>query len=210
MKCKFIFFSSLLLLCSNQSFGQPATGETKDALVISGDEQIQKGQYYRALEQYEKAYKQAKDKDIAIKIAYAHLLLRDYAKSANTYYKVLSRDKANKYAEHRYDFGRALKMNGSYTEAAEEFKKYIETATDENRKALAENELKGIELRATMKENVALVVKNAGNSINTPESQNSPAIDNTGTLYFSSLQGKTEKQEKAEKKELEKLKTGKK
>lgn len=204
MKCKFIFFISLLLLCSYQSFGQPATGETKDALVISGDEQIQKGQYYRALEQYEKAYKQAKDKDIAIKIAYTHLLLRDYAKSANTYYKVLSRDKANKYAEHRYHFGRALKMNGSYTEAAEEFKKYIESGTDENLKLLAENEIKGIELRATMKENVGLVVKNAGNSINTPESQNSPAIDNTGTLYFSSLQGKTEKQEKAEKKAAEK------
>ncbi|MBK9727496.1 MAG: OmpA family protein [Saprospiraceae bacterium] len=199
MKYKFIYLFAVSILFSATTFAQPANGNTKDALLKSGDEQVEKGQYYRALEQYEKAYKDAKEKDIAVKIAYAHLLLRDYAKSANWYNRVLARDKANKYNESRYWFGKALKMNGSYTEASEEFKKYIETGIDDDLKKLATNELKGIELRATMKENVALVVKNAGNSINTPESQNSPASDPAGVLYFSSLQGKTAKEEKENK-----------
>ncbi|HEX5626134.1 MAG TPA: OmpA family protein, partial [Saprospiraceae bacterium] len=63
----------------------------------------------------------------------------------------------------------------------------------------AENELKGIELRANMKDNVGLEVKNAGHSINTPESQNSPASDPSGTLYFSSLEGKIVKTKDKEK-----------
>lgn len=209
MKGKFILFSSFLVLFSLHTFAQPASGDTKQALIISGDEQIEKGQYYRALEQYEKAYKDAKEKDIAIKISYAHLLLRDYAKSCNWYNKVLARDKTNKYIEHRFNYGKALKMNGSYTEAAEEFKKYIELGADENLKKWAENELKGIELRAGMNENVALVVKNAGNAINTPENQNSPAIDNTGTIYLSSLQGKSAKDEKNDKKGTKKEETKK-
>ncbi|MBK9222996.1 MAG: hypothetical protein IPO16_12890 [Saprospiraceae bacterium] len=61
------------------------------------------------------------------------MLLRDYAKSANWYNRVLARDKANKYNESRYWFLKALKMNGSYTEV-EEFKKYIETGIDDDLK----------------------------------------------------------------------------
>ncbi len=201
MKCKFIFSSFFFVFLTISAIAQPADGNTKDALIISGDEQIAKGQYYRALEQYERAYKDAKEKDIAIKVAYAHLLLRDYAKSANWYNRVLARDRSNTYGEHRLNFGRALKMNGSYTEAGEEFTKFIESTQDDTLRAWAENELKGIELRATMKDNVALEVKNAGSAVNTPESQNSPAIDKTGTLYFSSLEGKTSKKDKESDKE---------
>lgn len=58
---------------------------------------------------------------------------------------------------------------------------------------LSQNELKGIELLATLKEDLSLEVKNAGNVINTPENQNGPVTDNTGVLYFSSLEGKTAK-----------------
>ncbi|HEX5624461.1 MAG TPA: hypothetical protein VFX48_00475, partial [Saprospiraceae bacterium] len=131
MKPFCLSFLSLFLFLNLTLHAQPATGNTTDALVKSGDEQIEKGQYYRALEQYEKAYKEVKDKDIAIKIAYTHLLLRDYPKASNWYNRVLARDKANKYASSRYYFGKALKMNGQYTEAAEEFKKYLEGTPDE-------------------------------------------------------------------------------
>lgn len=199
MNNKFIFLLTFALFLTYHGICQPATGNTKDALVKSGDEQIEKGQYYRALEQYEKAYKDAKEKDIAVKIAFAHFLLRDYAKSCNWYHRVLARDKGDKFIDSRYWYGKALKMNGSYTEATEEFNKFNIGGTDESLKVLAEQELKGIELRATMKENVALVVKNAGNSINTPESQNSPASDPQGVLYFSSIQGKVSKDEKEDK-----------
>ncbi|MBK8954690.1 MAG: OmpA family protein [Saprospiraceae bacterium] len=196
MKCK-LFFSALLILSTVFILqAQPATGNTPDALVRSGDEQIEKGQYYRALEQYEKAYKEIKERDIAVKIAKAHLLLRDYNKASVWFGRVLSRDRANKYNEYRFDYGISLKMNEAYTEAAEEFKKYIENGSDELLKKQAQTELEGIELRANLKENVGIEVKNAGKNINTPESQSGPAIDKEGLLYFGSLDAKDEKKSK--------------
>ncbi len=201
--------SAFALLCQS-ALAQPATGNTPDALVRSGDEQIEKGQYYRALEQYEKAYKEVKERDIAIKIAKTHFLLRDYNKSSVWFGRVLSRDKANKYGEYRYFYGRALKMNENYTEAGEEFKKYLENGTDEVLKAKAQLELQGIELRAGLNENVGLEVKNPGKNINTPESQSGPAIDPEGNLYFGSLDAKEEKKSKKDdKKETKKKEEGK-
>jgi len=207
---KWIHFKKLLsffalLFCLEIVQAQPATGNTPDALVRSGDEQIEKGQYYRALEQYEKAYKEIKDKDIAIKIAKTHLLLRDYNKASVWFGRVLSRDRANKYNEYRFDYGRALKMNESYTEAAEEFKKYLESGVDESLKEKAKIELQGIELRGGITENVGLEVKNAGKNINTPESQSGPSLDMDGNLYFGSLDAKEEKKsKKVDKKESKK------
>lgn len=175
-------------------WAQPANGNTPAALIKSGDEQIEKGQYYNALEQYEKSYKEVKDKDVAVKIARTHFLLRDYGKSATKFAQVLARDKANKYIEERFLYGKALKMNAQYTEAAVEFNNYIANGTNMELKAQAEIELKGIELLGTMKENVAIVVKNAGNQVNNPESQSSPSLDSEGKLYFGSLDAKETKE----------------
>lgn len=55
-----IYFSLIvcgLLWAVNPSYAQPATGNTKDALIKSGDEQIEKGQYYRALNNMRKHIK---------------------------------------------------------------------------------------------------------------------------------------------------------
>lgn len=175
-------------------WAQPANGNTPAALIKSGDEQIEKGQYYNALEQYEKSYKEVKDKDVAVKIARTHFLLRDYGKSATKFAQVLARDKANKYIEERFLYGKALKMNAQYTEAAAEFNNYIANGTNMELKAQAEIELKGIELLGTMKENVAIIVKNAGNQVNNPESQSSPSLDSEGKLYFGSLDAKETKE----------------
>lgn len=188
-----IFIAIFILAYSNCLMAQPATGKTPEALVISGDEQIELGQYYRALEQYESAYKEMKEKDIAVKIAKAHLLLRDYNKASIWYNRILSRDRAKAYTEHYFDFGKALKMNGEYTEAADAFKMYIEQGTDDVKKAMAENEIKGIELLGELKENLNVEVNNAGKNINNPESQNGPAIDGAGEIYFGSLDVKSEK-----------------
>ncbi|MBK9106998.1 MAG: OmpA family protein [Saprospiraceae bacterium] len=210
MNSKWIFSFIALTISLMALHAQPATGNTPDALVRSGDEQIEKGQYYRALEQYEKAYKEFKERDIAVKIAKAHLLLRDYNKASIWFGRVLSRDRANKYNAYRFDYGVALKMNEAYTEAAEEFKKYLETGSDDALKKQAQIELEGIELRAQLKENVGIEVKNAGKNINTPESQNGPAIDREGILYFGSLDAKDEKKSKKDdKKKDDKKKSGK-
>jgi peptidoglycan-associated lipoprotein len=182
------------------AFAQPADGNTPAALLKSGDEQIEKGQYYNALDQYEKAYKALKEKDIAIKIARTHFLLRDYARASNFYNRVLARDKNNTYFEERFNFAKALKMNGNTTEAAAEFNKYIESGADPNLKEMAKKELAGIELMGSMKENLVLKIKNAGKQINTPESQASPALNKEGALYYGTIDYKTDegKEEKAD------------
>ena len=57
MKSKIFFFSTIILLSGLSVLAQPHNSNTPAALVKSGDEQVEKGQYYVALEQYEKAYK---------------------------------------------------------------------------------------------------------------------------------------------------------
>lgn len=195
-----IFIATMILASGHCLMAQPATGKTPEALVISGDEQIELGQYYRALEQYESAYKETKEKDIAVKIAKAHLLLRDYNRASIWYNRILSRDRAKAYTEHYFEFGKALKMNGEYTEAADAFKMYLEQGTDDVKKAIAENEIKGIELLGELKENLNVEVNNAGKNINNPESQNGPAIDGSGEIYFGSLDVKSEKKKSNSKK----------
>lgn len=174
-------------------YAQPHNNNSPDALVKSGDEQIEKGQYYNAMDQYTKAYGEVKDKDIAIKIARTHFLLRDYIKSNNWFARVLSKDKANKYLEEHFLYGRSLKMSGAYTEAAAEFKNYIENGADPNLKAWADIELKGIEMMADAKEDLSLNIKNLAGPVNNPENQSSPALDADGTLYFASLNSKETK-----------------
>ncbi len=182
-----IAFAFLFSIGVYPMHGQPASNFSPATLVAAGDEEILKGQYYNALGLYEKAYKEVKDRDILVRIARTNLLLRDYAKAAVQLQRVLARDKSNKYIEDRFLYARALKMNGNFEDAAKEFQAYIASGTNPELKSQAELELQGIALRAGMKENVAIQVKNAGATINTAETQSSPAFDREGTLYFGSL-----------------------
>lgn len=177
----------------NASIAQPPSSYTPAKLNKAGDEQIEKGQYYNALELYEKSYKQIKDKNIALRIARTNLLLRDYNKSATGYARILNRDKKNEYIDDRVGYGIALKMNGQATEAAAEFNNYITNGTNDSLKAQAKLQLEGITMQEKMKENPSIIIKNAGNNINNPESQSSPALDQDGTLYFGSLSDKAGK-----------------
>ncbi|MEP7196449.1 MAG: OmpA family protein [Saprospiraceae bacterium] len=182
--------SLLLLLVSLSLSGllaQPIRTNTPAKMNQAGDEQIAKGQYYNALELYEKSYKEIKDKAVTLRIAKTHFLLRDYAKSATWYARILNRDKKNEFFENRVDYGIALKMNGQSTEAMAEFNNYIANGTNEELKASAQNELLGITMMEKMKENPAIIVKNAGNMINNPEAQSSPVMDGESTLYYGSL-----------------------
>ncbi|MBK7811275.1 MAG: OmpA family protein [Saprospiraceae bacterium] len=194
MKSKIFFFSTVIMFSGLSVIAQPHNSNTPAALVKSGDEQVEKGQYYVALEQYEKAYKENKEKDIAIKVAQAHHLLRDYNKSAVWYGRVLGRDKNNVYFENRVAYGRALKMNAQYTEAAAEFNRYLAEGQNEDLKAEAQKELDGIALLENMKDDLSLIVKNIGVPVNNPESQSSPALlFPEKSIYFGSLSDKSSK-----------------
>ncbi len=195
MRSKYILLLILIGL-SIGAWAQPPNPNTPAKLIKAGDEQIIKGQYYNALDMYEKSYKEIKDKPVALKIARTHFLLRDYNKSTTWYARILNRDKKNEFFEERVAYGKALKMNGQITEAAAEFNSYLSTGTNDSLKELATLELKGITMMEKMKDNPAIIVKNAGNNINNPESQSSPSLDLDGTLYFGSLSDKAGKDKK--------------
>lgn len=189
----FIFLLLISCIANQNLFAQPANPNTPEKLNKAGDEQLDKGQYYNALDMYEKSYKELKDKNVALKIARTNFLLRDYNKSSIGYARVLNRDKKNEFFDHRVAYGKALKMNGQATEAAAEFNSYLATGSDSNLLKIAKLELDGITMMESMKDNNSIVVKNAGNIINNPESQSSPAMDSDGTLYFGSLSDKAAK-----------------
>ncbi|MCC6817082.1 MAG: OmpA family protein [Saprospiraceae bacterium] len=190
-----IFFL-LLFSAVSLSIGwtQPANSNTPVKLNKAGEEQIAIGQYYNALDLFEKSYKELKDKNVAIQIAKTHFLLRDYNKSATWYSRILNRDKKNEFFENRVAYGRALKMNGQSTEAASEFNSYIATGVDESLKDQARMELAGIAMMETMKDNPSIIIKNIGNNVNNSESQSSPVLEGN-ELYYGSLTDKSLKKD---------------
>ena len=71
-----------LLLCGVfAAIGQPLNRPTYAMMVQTAEEQMEKKDYYRALEWYEKAYDESKDIELAIIIADLSYILRDYKNS---------------------------------------------------------------------------------------------------------------------------------
>lgn len=191
---KFSFLLILSIFTNVLVNAQPANSNTPAKLNKAGEEQLAKGQYYNALDMYEKSYKELKDKNVAIQIAKTHFLLRDYNKSASWFARILNRDKKNEFLENRVAYGRALKMNGQTSEAAAEFNTYIAGGVDETLKEQARLELQGIAMMEGMKENPSVIIKNIGNTVNNSESQSSPVLDGD-VLYFGSLSDKALKKD---------------
>ena len=177
-----LFFSGALM-------AQPLNKETLASMLQTAEEQMALKDYYNALEWYEKAEEESGDVALNVPIAELSYMLRDYRKATKAYSRLLKRDKKNEYAELRFEYARALKMNGEPKEAIEEFDKYLKYVTDPVRKTLAEAEKKGAEYALTATEDTKdLSVSNAGKDVNTKTSEYQPFIGVDGkTLYYSTL-----------------------
>ncbi|MBR9921863.1 MAG: OmpA family protein [Bacteroidetes bacterium] len=164
---------------------QPLRESTYATKIRNAQESLEKLDYYNALDYYEQSYDERKDYDIAITIAKLHYQLRDYKKAASWYARVFRRDKKDEYASNRFEYARALKMNGEYDDAIEEFEKYIEWTTDDAMKELAQAEISGAEFAKVAEEVEGLTVTNVGNKVNTRSSEYSPYLDPDGnTMYY--------------------------
>ncbi len=181
----FIFF-----LCGVTLFAQPLNRPTYAMMVAEAENQMEKKDYYRALEWYEKAYEESKDRDLVIIMADLSYMLRDYRDSERWYKRALKKSRKVKEVpeEKRFEYARSLKMSGKYEEAIAEFDRFLNYTKDPIRKELAELEKVGCEYAMVSKEDDQVTVTHGGKDLNTKISEYSPYLTNDNqTMFYSSL-----------------------
>ena len=168
---------------------QPLRESTYATKIKLAEQAVADNDYYNAIEQYQESYEEVRDYDVALKIADLNYMLRDYRGAARWYSRVLRRDKEGKYANSRYRYARALKMQGEYQDAIAEFETYLESPEDDRLKRLAEIELTGARMAlegVDTEEN--LTINNAGKGVNTKNSEYGAAYAPGGSvMYYSSF-----------------------
>jgi len=152
---------------------QPPAEHPYEVKIATAEAEMRKGEYYNALDWYNRAYSEQRNPELALKIAELHLALRDYKKAAIWYKRVLRRDKKNRYAKYRFYYALALKAQGKYDEALQQFQQFLQNNSDRTLQQRAQLEVEGINLALAMDEALDVEVVNAGRNINSP-SQETP------------------------------------
>lgn len=166
---------------------QPLNRPTYPMMVAMAEEQIEKQDFFRALEWYEKAYDESKDKDLVIIMADLNYQLRDYRDAEKWYSRAFRKTKknANLPEEKRFEYARTLKMQGKYDEAIDQFDRFLKTSKDPVRNELVELEKVGCEFGKVARPQEGVNVLHAGKAINTKNSEYSPWItDDNKEMYF--------------------------
>lgn len=115
-----LYLILFLAFLSNPGFGQNNLSKYLDF----AQEQFDKGDYYYALEYYEKAMQiDSTTIDILWRVAETHRAYKDYRKAEYYYAKVYDGEEAQIYPYSLLQLGLMQKQNGKYTEAIETFKK---------------------------------------------------------------------------------------
>lgn len=187
---KKIFTLCLLVGASLTLTAQPISKSSYETMIQTAEETLAKGDFYNALEWYQKAYDEQTDRSLLPILAKLHYDIRDYVRAERTYERVLRRDTDNKYAAERFNYGRVLKMNKKYDEAIVQLQEFIDNTDDPIRKQLAQQEIIGAEMAMTMSESSQGVeIENIGRNVNTKTSEYAPTLSPDGnTLYYSMLQ----------------------
>jgi peptidoglycan-associated lipoprotein len=161
-------------------------------MIEVAEESAEKKDYANAIEWFEKAYKESKDKDLKVVIGDLHMLLRDYKKAERAYDRALKRDKDGVYEYLRVDYAKALKYQGMYREALAELRTVASTTDDDSTRQVALFEIDGIEKMDTYAQNLEAVIEFAGKTVNSGSGENSPMRYSDGSLYYSSFNRKSE------------------
>jgi peptidoglycan-associated lipoprotein len=189
---KHTLLSIALLFFAALSFAQPLNKATYSTMISTAEEALANMDYYNALDQYNQAYEERKDKDLIPIIADLHFKLRDY-KRAENYYKRVFRKYRGKDPEVdpqiRFNYAIVLKTMGQYDEAIEHLQKVLAETTDEKLKDLTELQITGAEMGKVLRPVPRLRVENAGNNVNTSFSEYSAYLTEDGKeMYYASFQ----------------------
>ena len=190
MLSRFIYPIVLSVVFCISSFAQPVSSSTYETMIETAELCADNNDYVNAIEWFDKAYKESRDQNIQVAIADLYMLLRDYVKAERTYDRVLKRDKAEEFTDVRIDYARSLKYQGKYKLALDALNEFISITVSDSMKNEAKLELNGILKMDKYAENIEAVVSYAGDFINSPSGESSPAQYNDGTLYYSSLNAK--------------------
>lgn len=184
-----VLILSIFTWLGTSLLAQPIGKSSYETMLATAAEQLQKRDYYQALDWYEKAYEESSDKTLRPIIADLHFKLRDYTRAERAYKTLLRRDKNNEFLEQRFYFGRSLKMNGNYDDAIVEFQTFIAGTKNDSLKALAQIEINGAELALALPETTkGVTVENLGKDVNNSYSEYSPYLSEDGkTLYFAAF-----------------------
>lgn len=187
--------ASIVLIFLGLSFScwaQPISKPKYEELVAFAQELFEKKDYFNALEKFQEAYDDKNEQELILPIAKLHFLLRDYDKAERWYSRLLDKDKEGKYAENRFEYGRALKMNGVYDEAIPQLERFVNETTNDSLRQLAQIEIAGAQLALELPKNSSSVeISNLGKEVNTSFSEYSPAIGRGGNeLYFAAFDTK--------------------
>ncbi len=168
----------------NVSQAQPVTSVTYEVMIETAEMAVMNNDYSNAIEWYEEAYRESRDKDLAVKIAHLKYAMRDYEKAAKGYQRLLNRDKDLQFQDLRLDYGKALKRAGSFQEAYNELYAFTEYTEDEDMKKEALFEMEGIKKMGQFEQNIDAVIEFAGKKVNYGQAEYSPTYYNDGTLYY--------------------------
>ncbi len=185
---KLLTIISFILSFAIVSNAQPVKELKADQILSIAEEQYENGDYYNALDWYNKVLEvQPDDLSVIHKIASLHYELRDMKNAASWYSKVVKKDKENAYPNASLVYGRVLKMNGDLDDAEEVLNAFIQNSDDDNAKTLAASELSGIAMVRTMKENEDVTVEDAGNAVNSPYTDFSPIYVTENEMYYGAM-----------------------
>ena len=168
---------------------QPLREERYEDMVDAADEAFEQANYYFAAEYYEKAYKESRDKDLAIKVAKCHYMMRDYNRAERWFSRVLERDDIGLYNEYKYDYGLILKANGNFNDAYKILNEYVAESSDEEKRKRAMLEIMGIEKASEFNENLDAIIRIIDRKVNSNATESGP-IPFGQDLYYSSFDRK--------------------
>jgi len=183
MKILNAILTLLLVMVSGSVFAQPLTSIPFQAHIEKAEEYAETNNLASQLDQLEEAYKKNRDKSMLPLMAELNYKLRDYGKAENLYKRIVDSDKKGTNVEALYMYGKMLKLNGKYAEAAEVFRK-INDGDNDTYANLSILELKGI-LLAVSSDSTNVTVASAGSKVNTKSGEYSPFLMEN-ELYFTS------------------------
>ena len=192
MKKIFLFLLTTLFMV-NVSNAQVLRGIPSDEKKKEAQEQLTTTNYNQAI-RWANEYKKdlPKSKDAVAIIGVSELYMRDYGKAEIALKELLENDKKDqKFQEYRFEYARALKYQGKYKEAADQFNSYAKYGKDDNKRKMAGVELKGIEMAQKAKAAGAAKVKNAGKAVNSAQSEFG-AFYVGSDMYYSSIASNVE------------------
>ena len=184
---KIFLIITISCLFSGLTNAQPISTVKLDDMLVAADESVERGDYFNALEWYRNAYREEKNADVALSIAYAYYKLRDF-ENANRYYsRVLDEDVDNIFIDDRYAYGRSLRSLGLNQEAREQFDLLLATSTDDELKGLALIEIGGMDAMSSFEKNEDVIVRFIEGDINSGSGEYSPIQYDDNTIYFTSF-----------------------